>query len=448
MAKVIKLRKGLNINLKGKAEAKVMAVGASDVYGIVPDAFTGVKPKLVAKEGDVVKAGDALFVDKMHPEVKFVSPVSGKVTAVVRGDRRKILSVQVTADKQQTYVDFGKKDVNSLPGGQVKEALLESGLFAFILQRPYAVTANPTDLPKAIFVSTFNDMPLAADFEVALKGNEADFQTGVDALAKIAKVHLGVNPSASATLANAKNAEVTVFDGKCPAGNVGVQINNVAPINKGEVVWTVGAEEVIFIGRLFNTGKVDLTRTIAVAGSEIKTPAYAKVLVGQQIASIVDGNVSTEKKVRLIDGNPLTGLKVDGTCFIGAHTTEITAIPEGDDADEAFGWIMPRFNQFSTSRTYCSWLMGNKEYTLDSRIKGGERHMIMSGEYDSVFPMDIYPEQLVKSIIAGDIEKMEALGIYEVAPEDFAVCEFVDSSKLELQRIVREGLDMLRKENE
>lgn len=448
MAKVIKLRKGLNINLKGKAEAKVVAIDASEVYGLVPDAFVGVKPKLVAKEGDVVKAGDALFVDKLHPEVKFVSPVSGTVTSVERGERRKILSVQVTADKQQVYADFGKKNVSSLSGEQVKAALLESGLFAFFLQRPYAVTANPDDAPKAIFVSTFCDMPLAADFEVALKGNEADFQTGVDALAKIAKVYLGVKPSASNALSGAKNAVVTVFDGNCPAGNVGVQINNVSPINKGEVVWTLGAEEVIFIGRLFNTGKVDLTRTIAVAGSEIKAPAYVKALVGQQISSIVKGNVATDKKVRLIDGNPLTGLKVNETAFLGAHSTEITAIPEGDEADEAFGWIMPRFNQFSTSRTYCSWLMGNKEYSLDARIKGGERHMIMSGEYDSVFPMDIYPEQLVKSIIAGDIEKMEALGIYEVAPEDFAVCEFVDSSKLELQRIVREGLDMLRKENE
>lgn len=448
MAKVIKLRKGLNINLKGKAEAKVVAIDASEVYGLVPDAFVGVKPKLVAKEGDVVKAGDALFVDKLHPEVKFVSPVSGKVTSVERGDRRKILSVQVTADKQQVYADFGKKNVSSLSGEQVKVALLEAGLFAFFLQRPYAVTANPADTPKAIFVSTFSDMPLAADFEVAVKGNEADFQTGVDALAKIAKVYLGVKPSASSVLSNAKNAEVTVFEGKCPAGNVGVQINNVSPVNKGEVVWTLGAEEVIFIGRLFNTGKVDFTRTIAVAGSEIKSPAYVKALVGQQISSIVKGNIATDKKVRLIDGNPLTGLKVNETAFLGAHSTEITAIAEGDEADEAFGWIMPRFNQFSTSRTYCSWLMGNKEYSLDARIKGGERHMIMSGEYDSVFPMDIYPELLVKSIIAGDIEKMEALGIYEVAPEDFAVCEFVDSSKLELQRIVREGLDMLRKENE
>ncbi len=448
MANVIKLRKGLDINLKGKAVAKVSASKKSEVYGLVPDSFVGLKPKVVVKEGDVVKAGDALFVNKLHPEVKFVSPVSGQVVAVERGERRKVLSVQVKADKELVYADFGKKQVGSLTKEQVKAALLESGLFAYILQRPYAVVADPDDSPKAIFISSFSDMPLAADFEVALKGNEADFQTGVDALAKLAKVYLGVKPGASQALAQAKNAEVTVFEGKCPAGNVGVQINHVSPVNKGEVVWTVGAEEVIFIGRLFNQGKVDLSRVIAVAGSEVKSPEYVKVLVGQQIGSIVNGNISTDKKVRIIDGNPLTGVKASAESFLGAHTTEVTVIPEGDDADEAFGWIMPRFNQFSTSRTYCSWLMGNKEYTLDARIKGGERHMIMSGEYDSVFPMDIYPEQIVKAIIAGDIDRMEALGIYEVAPEDFAVCEFVDSSKLELQRIVREGLDMLRKENE
>lgn len=448
MANVIKLRKGLDINLKGKAVAKVSASKKSEVYGLVPDSFVGLKPKVVVKEGDVVKAGDALFVNKLHPEVKFVSPVSGQVVAVERGERRKVLSVQVKADKELVYADFGKKQVSSLTKEQVKAALLESGLFAYILQRPYAVVADPDDSPKAIFISSFSDMPLAADFEVALKGNEADFQTGVDALAKLAKVYLGVKPGASQALAQTKNAEVTVFEGKCPAGNVGVQINHVSPVNKGEVVWTVGAEEVIFIGRLFNQGKVDLSRVIAVAGSEVKSPEYVKVLVGQQIGSIVNGNISTDKKVRIIDGNPLTGVKASAESFLGAHTTEVTVIPEGDDADEAFGWIMPRFNQFSTSRTYCSWLMGNKEYTLDARIKGGERHMIMSGEYDSVFPMDIYPEQIVKAIIAGDIDRMEALGIYEVAPEDFAVCEFVDSSKLELQRIVREGLDMLRKENE
>jgi len=447
MANVIKLRKGLNINLKGKAAAQVSAVPASKVYGLVPDAFWGMKPKVVVKDGDEVKAGDALFVNKLHPEMKFVSPVAGKVTLVERGDRRKVLSVQVEAAASQDYVDFGKKDASTLSGEQVKAALLESGLFGFFVMRPYAVVANPDDAPKGIFVSAFSDMPLAADFEgVVLNGEVANFQTGITALSKIAKVYLGVKPGSK--LESTKDAVVTVFDGKCPAGNVGVQINNTNPINKGEVAWTIGAEEVIFIGRLFNEGTVDLTRTIAVAGSEIKNPEYKKVLVGAKIGDIVAGNVATDKTVRIIDGNPLTGVKVSENDFLLAHSSEITAIPEGNDADELFGWIAPRFNEFSVSRSYCSWLMGNKEYVLDARVKGGHRHMIFSGEYDSVFPMDIYPEQLLKAIIAGDIDRMEALGIYEVAPEDFAVAEFVDSSKVELQRIVREGLDMLRKENE
>lgn len=447
MANVIKLKKGLTINLAGKAISEVSQSKPGTVFGLVPDSFVGVKPKVVVKEGDMVKAGDALFVDKLHPEVKFTSPVSGTVKVVERGERRKVLSIQVEADGTQTYADFGKQSVAALSAEQVKQTLLDTGVFAYFVQRPYAVTANPDDVPKAIFISAINDMPLAADVEMAVKGNEADFQTGLGALAKLAKVHLGVAPMASSTLKNAKNVEVTVFDGKCPAGNVGVQINHISPINKGEVVWTLGAEEVIFVGRVFNTGKVDFTRTIAVAGSEVKQPKYVKAVVGQQIRSIVAGNVKYDVKVRLIDGNPLTGLKVNAEAFLGAHSTEVTAIPEGDDADEAFGWIMPRFKEFSTSRSYFSWLQGKKEYVLDARIKGGARHMIMSGEYDAVFPMDIYPEQLVKAIIAGDIDRMEALGIYEVAPEDFAVAEFVDSSKLELQRIVREGLDMLRKEN-
>lgn len=443
MANVIKLRKGLDIALAGTAAQEVKTVEMSKVYGLVPDAFYGVKPKVVVKEGDAVKAGDALFVDKLHPEVKFVSPVSGKVSLVERGERRKVLSIQVEADSQQQYAEFPK----GVPadGQKVKELLLESGLFAFIKQRPYAVTANPDDAPKGIFVSTFNDMPLTQNICFALKGQEANFQTGVDALSKIAKVFVGVKPGC--TLENTKNAQVSVFKGKCPAGNVGVQINHTQPVNKGEVVWTIGAEEVVFIGRLFNEGKVDLTRVIAVGGAEINNPSYAKVLVGAPLSDILAGQVKTDKDVRLIQGSPLCGWQTSENEFLGAHTTEISTVAEGDKADEAFGWILPRFNQFSVSRTYCSWLFGKKAFNYDTRIKGGHRHMIMSGEYDSVFPMDIYPEQLVKAIIAGDIDRMEALGIYEVAPEDFALCEFVDSSKVEVQRIVREGLDMLRKEN-
>ena len=237
------------------------------------------------------------------------------------------------------------------------------------------------------------------------------------------------------------------FRGKCPAGNVGVQVNHISPVNKGEVVWTVEPAAVIFFGRRLNTGRVDLRRTVAVCGSEVKWPAYVDMTVGQQLSTVLDGMVSDGVKVRVIDGNPLTGRVASGDGFLGAHTSEVTVIPEGDDADEMLGWIMPRFGQFSTSRSYFSWLLGKKEYSLDARVKGGERHIIMSGEYDRVLPMDIYGEYLVKAIIAGDIDKMEQLGIYEVSPEDFALAEFVDSSKLELQRIVREGLDMMRKEN-
>lgn len=449
MANVIKLRKGLDINLKGKAAEQKFPVKAAAQYALVPDDFVGMTPKVVVREGDHVKAGDALFVNKKQTDVKFASPVSGVVQAVVRGDRRKVLRVVVEADKDQQFVDFGQKQVALLDGDAVVKALLEAGLFGYINQLPYAVSTTPDQKPRAIFVSALRDMPLAGNFEFELQGNENDFQTGLTALSKIAKTYLGIGAQqTSSALTSAKDVEVNVFDGPCPAGNVGVQVNNIAPVNKGEVVWTVDPTAVIFFGRLFNTGKVDLRRLVAVAGSEVDNPAYAEVFVGQPIASLLEGKLASTEHVRIINGNPLTGRKCTADDFVGGHTSEITAIPEGDNVDEMFGWILPRTNDFSVNRSYFSWLLGkNKEYSLDARVKGGERHMIMSGEYDKVLPMDIYGEYLVKAIIAGDIDRMEQLGIYEVAPEDFAVAEFVDSSKLELQHVVRQGLDMLRKEN-
>ena len=449
MANVIKLRKGLDINLKGKAAKQKFSVKAAAQYALVPDDFVGMTPKVVVREGDKVKAGDALFVNKKQTDVKFASPVSGVVQAVVRGDRRKVLRVVVEADKDQQYVDFGQKQVASLDGDAVVKALLEAGLFGYINQLPYAVSTTPDQKPRAVFVSALRDMPLAGDFEYELQGNEEDFQTGLTALSKVAPVYLGIGAKqTSKALTEAKDVEVNVFDGPCPAGNVGVQVNNIAPVNKGEVVWTVDPTAVIFFGRLFRTGKVDLRRLVAVAGSEITKPEYAEVLVGQPIADLLEGKFAAKDHVRIINGNPLTGRKATMDDFVGGHTSEITVIPEGDNVDEMLGWILPRTNDFSVSRSYFSWLFGkNKEYALDARVKGGERHMIMSGEYDKVLPMDIYAEYLIKAIIAGDIDRMEQLGIYEVAPEDFAVAEFVDSSKLELQHIVRQGLDMLRKEN-
>ena len=450
MANVIKLRKGLDINLKGKASKDVaLQVSETGEYALVPEAFVGVTPKVVVREGDHVNAGDALFVNKACPEVKFASPVSGVVTAIERGDRRKVLCIKVKADAEQTSTDFGKKIVDEMDGDAVKQALLEAGLFGYINQLPYAVSTTPDTTPKAIFVSALRDMPLAADFEVELLGNEQAFKTGLTALSKIAKTYLGagVNQPNVALMAS-KEVELNIFDGPCPAGNVGVQVNHIDPVNKGEVVWTVDPAAVIFFGRLFLTGKVDLSKRVAVAGSEIKTPGYAEVLVGTPLSAFVADQLKSTEHVRVINGNPLTGTQASLASYVGGHTSEITAIPEGDDKDEMLGWILPRTDQFSTSRSYFSWLFGKKkEYALDARVKGGERHMIMSGEYDSVLPMDIYGEYLIKAIIAGDIDKQEQLGIYEVSPEDFAVAEFVDSSKLELQKIVREGLDVLRKEN-
>ena len=456
MTRVIRLRRGLDINLAGRAEKTIVALKPDGTFALRPDSCEGIKPKVLVKEGDKVKAGEALFINKAYPNVKFSSPVSGTVSLVERGDRRKLLSVRIEADKEQEFIDFGVKDIATLSGEQVVENLLEAGLFGYINQLPYAISTNPETKPKAIFVSALRDMPLAGDFEFELQGQKKDFQTGLTALSRIAKTYLGIGSEQNITVAG-NDVEVVKFSGKCPAGNVGVQVNHIDPVNKGEVVWTVDPTAVIFFGRLFNTGKVDLRRTVALAGSEVTSPHYTEMLVGQNIDTLLNGAYDSTKSVRIIMGNPLTGKPVaqnsseepHHTRFLGAHTSEITIIPEGDKADEFAGWIMPRLGQFSVSRSYFSWLLGRKkEYKLDARIKGGERHIIMSGEYDSVLPMDIYGEYLIKAIITGDIDKQEQLGIYEVSPEDFALAEFVDSSKLELQRIVREGLDVLRKENE
>ena len=459
MANVIKLRKGLDIHLQGKAAENLIKLKSNGKFALVPDDFEGVTPKVVVKEGDKVKAGDALFVNKQYPEVRFASPVSGIVREVVRGERRKVLCIKVDSDSQQEYVDYGKKDVAKLSGEQVVSALLEAGLFGYINQLPYAVSTNPSVMPKAIFVSALRDKPLSGDFQYEAKGQEQDFVTGIQALSKIAKTYigLGIQPDFQTEIRKLgidKYAELNIFDGPCPAGNVGVQVNHVNPVNKGEVVWTVGDPTVVlFIGRLFNTGKVNLTRRVALCGSEVTSPAYVDMLVGEELSTLLSNSYDASKSVRIINGNVLTGRPTTKEGFLGAHTSEITVIPEGDDADEVLGWILPRFNQFSVSRSYFSWLQNpwfcskKKQYALDARIKGGERHMIMSGEYDKVLPMDIYGEYLIKAIIAGDIDRQEALGIYEVSPEDFALAEFVDSSKLELQRIVREGLNILRKEN-
>ncbi len=446
MANVIKIKKGLDINLKGKASEVMLSGGKSASYAIVPDYYSGILPKVVAKVGDKVKAGSVLMIDKNRPEIKFVSPVSGEVAAVNRGEKRKVLSIVVTPDAQNEYEDFGKKSVSSLNAEQVKETLLNAGMWPFIKQRPYDIVASPAETPRDIFVTAFNSAPLAPNFDFIVKGQEADLQAGLDALSKLTngKVYVGVKAGSSVKL---NGVEVVGFEGPHPAGNVGVQINHIKPVNKGEVVWTVNATDVILMGRVFNKGIADFSRLVAVTGSEATERGYVKVVAGCTIESILGGKVLDNGHVRMISGNVLTGTKVSMNDYLGAYDCQVTVIPEGDDVHELFGWAVPGFNKYSTSHSYLTWLIGRgKEYVMDARIKGGKRAMIMSNEYDKVFPMDILPEYLLKAIITFDIDKMENLGIYEVAPEDFALCEFVDTSKIELQKIVRNGLNLLYKE--
>ena len=437
----VKLKRGLDIKLKGCAERKVVDAASCEVVALVPDDFYGIVPKLLVREGDAVKIGTPVFYDKNHPEVKVVSPVCGEVKAVNRGERRKIMSVEIalSGEQNQEEIDAPKEDVFKI--------LLETGLFAFFKQRPYDIVADPNAMPKAIFISAFDSAPLAPDYDFVLADEKAYFQKGVDELAKLSEVYVGVR--ANSIFADVQNAKVTAFDGPHPAGNVGVQINHLNPINKGEVVWVVTPADVAIIGKYFATGKLDFTRIVALAGSEVKNPCYVRAMLGAPISAVVNGNVNKDRTLRYINGNPLSGVQTAENAYLSAVAHQVTVIPEGDDVNEMLGWIAPRFSQFSVSRSYFSWLRNlfcKQGYTLDARVKGGERHMIMSGEYDSVLPMDILPEYLIKAIIAWDIDKMEALGIYEVAPEDFALCEFVDSSKLELQHIVRKGLDDLREE--
>ena len=448
MVNRIKIKKGLQIPLAGKAEEVLRGELSSEFVQVCPEDFQGIVPKLKVKVDDTVKAGEPLFFSKSHPEMLFVSPVSGKVTEINRGAKRRILNITVQADKQNEYVDFGKKDVAKLSAEEIKQSLLEAGVWYVIKQRPYDIVANPDKAPRDIFVTGFDSSPLAPSYDFILDGQEADFEAGMSALTKLTqgKVYLSVSPQTkSKALLNAKNVVITEFSGPHPAGNVGVHINHLAPVNKGEVVWTLSALDVLFIGRLFNKGVVDFTRTVALTGSEVKQTGYYKMLVGTELAKLFKGNVSDDKNLRYISGNPLTGTKIEANGVLRSTHAQLTVIPEGDDVHEFIGWASLSPKRYSSGNTY---LRLKKEYELDARILGGPRAIIVSNEYEKVFPMDVMPEQLIKSIIAFNIDKMESLGIYEVAPEDFALCEFVDTSKLELQHIVRTGLDMLHKEVE
>lgn len=449
MSEVIRIKKGLDINMKGKAKEVLAKVGASESFSVRPDDFHGIKPKVLVREGDKVKVGTVLFQSKTNQDLKFVSPVSGEVVAVNRGDKRKVLDIRLKSDGQFVSEEFPKVRPSELSAEKVKEAMLNAGFFAFIKQRPYDIVADPNDNPKAIFISGFDTAPLAPNYEYVLVGREEDFQYGIDALSKLTsgKIHVSINAeSASNIYKKTKGVELHEFIGPHPTGNVGVQIHHIDPINKGDIVWTVNPQDVAMIGAAFKNGQISFSKKVALTGSSVKAPQYYDMKVGESIANVIANNIDGDN-IRYISGNALTGTQISADGYLGAFDSEITVIPEGDHNSEFLGWIAPRLNKFSVSRSYFSWLMGkSKEYVFDTNINGGERAFIMSGEYDKVFPMDIYPEYLVKAIMAKDIDKMEQLGIYEVAPEDFALCEFVCTSKIETQRIVREGLDYLRKE--
>ena len=448
MANRIKIKKGLRIPLMGESEEVFKGEVRSEFVKICPEDFHGIVPKLAVRVNDTVKAGDPLFFEKSQPQMLFASPVSGVVTAIERGEKRRILHIAVKADEEIQYREFEKRTPAELTSEEVKKSILDAGIWAFIKQRPYDIPARPDVEPRDIFVTGFDTSPLAPSYDFILKGQEADLQTGFEALAKLTrgKVFLSISPSTTnQALRNAKYVEITEFDGPHPTGNVGVQINHLAPVNNKEVVWTLNALNVAIIGRLFNKGIVDLSRVVALTGSEVKEKGYYKMLIGTELNSLFKNNVTENTPLRYISGNPLTGRKIDKNGVLRAYDTQVTVIPEGDDVHEAFGWASLSPKRYSAGSTY---LRLKKAYRMDARLLGGPRAIILSNEYEKVFPMDIYPEQLIKSIIAFNIDKMEQLGIYEVAPEDFALCEFVDTSKLELQRIVRTGLDLLRKEME
>lgn len=448
--KVFKTKRGLNLKLTGEAPQNLISAPLPALWALKENCWYGLRPKLLVHEGDEVCVGSPLVADKKNGLVVGTSAVSGKVKEIVRGDRRKLLAVVVETDGKQTHLEgLPTLSVDASPKSTVA-SLCQTGLALTIRKRPYDICIDGTTLPRDIFVSCFNKMPLAADFNFVVSKRENEFETGIRILKNIAPVHLGINPEqTTAEWISEEDASIHIFDGPNPSGNVGVQIHHVSPVGKNDEVWTLDPESVCLIGAYALTGKLNWTRRMAIGGDQFEKNGYLEVLAGCPVKDILANYaLKDDHTVRLIDGNPLVGSRVAADGFTSLTTTSVCAIAEGNETNEVLGWIRPRFKDFSVSRSYFSWLQKGKARSLDCRIKGAHRHMIMSGEYDRVLPMDIMGEFLIKAILTGDIDRQEALGIYEVAPEDFAVAEFVDSSKLELQRIVREGLDILRKENE
>ena len=447
MSKDIRIKKGLDIKLVGAAEKNTTNASLSSVYAIKPSDFHGITPKLISKEGTVVKAGDALFYSKSDERILFTSPVSGKIVEVIRGARRKVLAIKIAADTTQEYKQFEAKDAAKMSAEEVKNYLFSAGCWPFVKQRPYDVVANPNQAPKAIFVSAYASAPLAADLDYTLAGKEAELQAAITAVSKLTdgKVHVSVGANSNSPLSKVTGVELHKVSGPHPSGNVGTQIAMIDPINKGEVVWVITPQDLVIIGELLLTGKFNATRTIALTGSKFSKPQYITAIAGACISDIVAKNLENDN-TRIISGNVLTGLEVKEDGYIGYYDNQVTAIPEGDDY-ELFGWTKPVFNKISTSRALTfSWLTPKKKYDLNTNTNGEHRAFVVTGSYENVFPLDIYPMQLLKAFMYKDLDEMEALGGYEVAPEDFALTEFVCVSKQPHQKIIREGLDLMREE--
>ena len=448
MGSVIKIKKGLDIHLAGEArkETEVFEVRRC---AIKPSDFIGVIPKLHVAEGDAVQAGSVLFHDKSRENILFTSPISGTVKAVVRGEKRAVMQVIVEADGRNEAIDFGKADISTIKRDEVIDKMLHSGVWTMLRQRPYSIIANPNDKPKCIVVSMFSSAPLAPSTGYIIENQVEAFNAGVEILSKLTDGKLYLNLKASckrchdviAKITKPENVVVTDFEGPHPVGNVGTQINALSPINKGEVVWYCGPQEVITIGTLFLTGRYDSSRIIALTGSEANDPHYYKVNIGADIEALAAGGVN----FRTISGDVLTGRDITGNYFLGFYDTQITVIPEGNEY-RLFGWLAPNFKRFTSTNTMISSLFKKKTFVIDTNRNGDVRPLIMTGKFEKVFPFDIYPMQLLKACIIKDIDQMEELGIYEVDAEDFALCEVIDPSKTAIQQIIRDGLELVRKE--
>ena len=449
MSKEIRISKGLDIRLLGAATHSITDAIKSNFYALRPDDFHGVIPKLAVKVGAKLKAGETVFFDKANEAIKFVTPVSGEVIEIKRGEKRRILEVKIKADKKISYKTHKTLSLKSAQADAIKALLLDSGCWPFIKQRPYDVIANLESQPKAIFISAHATAPLAVDYNFTLQGKEVELQAAVTALSKLTDgaVHVGVSKSANSPFYDLQDICIHNLSGPHPSGNVGTLINKIDPINKGETVWTIAPQDLVIIGELLLTGQFNAERTIAMVGSQIESPRYLKTRIGSEVATMIyDRGIQKDAHARIISGNVLCGKEVKPDGFLDFYSDVISVIPEGDDY-EFFGWNKPVFDKVSTSRALTfSWLTPKKKYDLNTNTNGEHRAFVLTGSYEEVFPLDIFPMQILKACMYKDLDEMEALGMYEVAPEDFALTEFVCVSKQPHQKIIREGLDLMLKE--